>query len=1114
MSECWRIGVDVGGTFADCVARAPDGERRRIKLMTDGRLRTRVRRAGGEVTFLDVPAWAEPVARALRASGPAHGDWVDLSSGEEAPVLGARLLTGTPPGTALPRLELRVGTTRGTNALLEGRLDRVALFTNRGLEGLLEVGTQARLGLFDRVPRKPPCPVQAAVGIGVRRGADGAIVEPLDEAGVREEARAMRAAGFESACVALIHGRLAPGDELRVAAILAEEGFRCVTLAHRDADSHALLDRAQTAAVDAALGSAVGGLLRRVMDAAGGARVLAATSAGRVERAERYRPRDSLLSGPAMGCAAALQAVRGAGIDRAITFDMGGTSTDVARIGPEGLGMRDRSSVAGITIAVPAVDVLSVAAGGGSICRATREGLFVGPASAGADPGPACYGRGGPLTVTDVNLLLGRLPAAGTSLPLDADAARVAAVRAAHESGRELEPMLRGFLALANEHMAAAVRNVSASVGIAPERHALAVFGGAGGQHCCAVADALGITRALLVPHAGFVSAEGAFGAPAADERTPPVHVDERPAAPRRTVMAADGSARPLATGSTVEGPVLVVEHGATVVVEHGWRAAACASGALDLQRVLPRPAPDMTVDVVAARCTAIASHMAAVLQRTARSVNVRDRLDFSCGVLDADAMLAANAPNVPVHLGALGACVRAVHSGRPIGRGETVLVNHPAFGGSHLPDLTVMQAVHGADGRRLGFVAARAHHAEIGGARPGSMVPGARMLAEEGVAIAPTVIAHGGSLDEPAVRGLLARGPWPSRDPDLNIADLRAAIGALELGARSLADLAASVSSELLQDALAALRARSAARTLAIARTLPAEGVEARASLDDGTPIRVRIAPVRDGMELDFSGSGPVHRGNLNAPMAVVRSAVLYALRVRAAVDEPLDDHFAPLNEGFLEPVRLTLPEGVLNPPFDADPARSPAVFCGNTETSQRVTDALLSALGVAACSQGTMNNLTFGNPRFSTYETLGGGSGASPLAPGSSAVHCHMTNTRLTDAEVLERSVPLRVERIAVRRGSGGTGRLAGGDGMVRRIRALEPCVANLASQRRATGPDGAAGGHAGAPGEQRVIRAGGRVERIEGQCSVELGPGDAIEVETPGGGAWGPPSPVSDR
>jgi 5-oxoprolinase (ATP-hydrolysing) len=408
--------------------------------------------------------------------------------------------------------------------------------------------------------------------------------------------------------------------------------------------------------------------------------------------------------------------------------------------------------------------------------------------------------------------------------------------------------------------------------------------------------------------------------------------------------------------------------------------------------------------------------------------------------------------------------------------------------------------------------VAARAHHAEIGGARPGSMVPGARTLAEEGVAIAPTVVARDGSLDESAVRRLLARGPWPSRDPDLNIADLRAAIGALELGARSLADLAASVSPELLRDALAALRARSAARTRAIAGTLPADGVLARASLDDGTPIRVRVSVTGDGMHIDLSGSGPVHRGNLNAPMAVVRSAVLYALRVRAAVDEPLDDHFAPLNEGFLEPVLLTVPEGVLNPPFDDDPARSPAVFCGNTETSQRVTDALLSALGVAACSQGTMNNLTFGNPRFSTYETIGGGSGASPHAPGSSAVHCHMTNTRLTDAEVLERSVPLRVERIAVRRGSGGAGRLAGGDGMVRRIRALEPCVANLASQRRATGPDGADGGQPGAPGLQRAIRADGRIEPLGGECSVELAAGDAIEVETPGGGAWGPATAVT--
>ena len=1112
MSAGWRIGVDVGGTFADCVALAPDGERRRIKLLTDGRLRTRIASGGGRASFLDVPPWALPALQGMQVAQAPDGSWADIASGEEAPVLGARLLTGTRPGMPLPAMELRVGTTRGTNALLEGRLDRVALFVNEGLEGLLEIGTQARLGLFDRVPRKPPCPAQRAFGVRVRRAADGTCVLPFDESHARAQARAARGDGFEAACVAFVHGRMAPEDELRMAAILAETGFRTVTLSHRDGASESLVERAQTAAVDAALATAVGGLLARVAERAPDARLLAASSSGRVTPFADYRPKDSLLSGPAMGCAAALAAVRAAGFERAITFDMGGTSTDVARIGPEGLGMRTRSSVAGVAIAVPAVDVLSVAAGGGSVCRATREGLFVGPASAGADPGPACYGRGGPLTVTDVNLLLGRLPERGTSLPLDRAAAQAAAEREAKRAGRSVDAMLRGFLALANEHMATAVRNVSAAVGLAPQRHALAVFGGAGGQHCCAVADELGITHVLVVPHAGFVSAEGTFAAPSTGAGGAGMHGAIAAGAPERLLVGVDGACTALAADAAVDGPAVIAEPGATIVVDAGWRATPHGSGALGLSRVERREAPDLTVDVIAARCTAIASHMAAVLQRTARSVNVRERLDFSCGVLDAHGNLVANAPNVPVHLGALGACVRSVLAVRAVAPGETVLVNHPAFGGSHLPDLTVIEAVHAEDGRRIAFVAARAHHAEIGGARPGSMVPGARTLEEEGVAIPPTTVARDGALHEAAVRAILASGPWPSRDPDLNVADLRAAIAALRVGSVSLRELDGAVGPGHLHEALELLRARSAARTRAIARALPAAGVVRRELLDDGTAIAVRMTPEGDGLHVDFTGSGGTHPGNLNAPLAVVRSAVLYALRVRAGVDEPLDDHFAPLNEGFLDPVRITVPQGILDPPFDAEPGRSPAVFCGNTETSQRVTDALLAALGVAACSQGTMNNLTFGNARFSTYETLGGGSGAAPGSPGAHAVHSHMTNTRLSDPEVLERTAPLRVERLAVRTGSGGRGAADGGCGMVRRILALEACGANLSSQRRASGPCGAAGGGDGAPGTQRVIRADGTQQELPGEFSAELAAGDAVEVETPGGGAWGAAPGVS--
>ena len=1146
----WRIGVDVGGTFADCVGLSPSGERRRLKLLTDGRLRSRAEGDAAAVQLAAVPAWAAPAlagmeaidaagravqviaaawdgARCMARLSAAAEGWLDLRTGEEAPVLAARLLTGTPPGRPLPAMDLRVGTTRGTNALLEGRGDRVAGFVNEGLEGLFAIGTQQRLGLFDRVPRLPPRVVQDTFPVRARRAADGSVVTPFDEPAVRTAARRAFDAGFRAAAVALLHAVQAPEDERRVAVILREEGFERVALGSDVARVPELLPRAQTAAVDAALGTAVRGLLERIAAALPGTRVHAATSAGNVVALAGYRPKDSLLSGPAMGCAAARASLAAAGITRAITFDMGGTSTDVARVDGGEIALRGASTVAGITVATPSVDVHSVAAGGGSICRATRQGLFVGPASAGADPGPACYGRGGPLTVTDVNLLLGRLPADLPGLPIDRAAAQAAAEREAAAGDRDVEPMLREFLALANEHMAAAVRAVTVIEGHDPRTFALAVFGGAGGQHGCAVADALGITQVVVLPHAGFVSGEGALSAPSQASTEEPPAADLAAAgtgadAPARTAIrqgpesigSSEAGALHPAPSASVVGPALILETGATVCVEDGWEARPDPSGALLLRRTRPAAIDAaLPTDVVAARCTAIATWMAAILQRSARSVNVRDRLDFSCGILSAEGLLCANAPNVPVHLGALGACVRTVLAGREIAADECILVNHPAFGGSHLPDLTVLRPVHDASGRRIAFVAARAHHAEIGGIRPGSMPPDARTLEEEGVTIAPMTVARGGVLDERALRRTLAAARWPSRDPDLNVADVRAALAALDAGAVALAELASAIGSDALARAIAALLSRSAARTQAIASLVPAAGLARTERLDDGTPITVRIDRSGDGLRIDFAGTGGVHPANLNAPLAVTRSAVLYALRMAAGTMEALDEHRAPLNEGFLQPVELHVPAGILNPPFGADPAQCPPVFAGNTETSQRTVDALLGALGIAAASQGTMNNLVIAGHGFGMFETIGGGAGAAPGAAGADAVHVHMTNTRLTDPETLEVRTPLRVERLQVRHGTGGAGAAPGGNGMVRRIRALAACEACFVAERRASAPEGLAGGSPGTPGAQRILRADGTSEPLDGRSTSSLAAGDAIEIETPGGGGHGVPH-VSGR
>ncbi|RLS47377.1 MAG: hypothetical protein DWH86_00415 [Planctomycetota bacterium] len=1241
----WRIGVDIGGTFADCVGIAPDGTRRRIKILTDGRVRTLATRVSDsdfnhtqrpQYALTALPPWAAPSLigmTAVAADGSercvmaAHATsdccvaeidgsespWFDLKSGEEAPVLAARLMLGAPPGTPIAALELRVGTTRGTNALLEGNTDRVAAFVNEGLEGLFAIGTQQRLGLFDLVPRLPPTVVSSVFSIRGRRGPDGQITTALDEARVRSEARRAHASGFRHAAVALLHAPRDPQDEIRVAAILREEGFARVVTGSEVASVPVLLARAQTAGVDAALSSAVHGLLARIAAAMPAAHIFAATSAGGVTGIHEYRPKDSLLSGPAMGCAAARTALALTGIEQAITFDMGGTSTDVARVDGSGIALRGSSSVCGITVASTAVDVHSVAAGGGSICRATREGLFVGPESAGADPGPACYGRGGPLTVTDINLLLGRLPERMASLPMHRAAAERAADHEARASGRDRDVMLRELLALANEHMASAVRAVTEVQGHDPRAFALAVFGGAGGQHACAVADALGMAEVVVLPHAGFVSGEGALTAPRQSIATVPfrsplgdgsslrsalhavsdaarsglqdagsnarliratavtrspgqagtidvelpidgsqftaaeirARFEERfrsmfgrapgNADPEveevRAVVAAlptpcpmDASIRTvlqerdarlfvesaLLPGAVVRGPALILETGATIAVDSGWEASVEPTGALRLRRMIPEPSTrTLPVDVVAARCTAIASWMAAILSRSARSVNIKDRLDFSCGILTADGSLCANAPNVPVHLGALGACVRSITAVRAIEPGEVILTNHPAFGGSHLPDLTVVRAVHDDAGRRIAYVAARAHHAEIGGIRPGSMPPDARTLAEEGVAIAPMRVAHFGTLVEHSLRNVLTSAPYPSRDPDLNVDDVRAAIAAIDAGATALAGLARTIGSDSLTAAIDALLTRSALRTRAIAERVPPAGMTRTELLDDGTPIAVRINRTDDGLCIDFTGSGAVHSGNLNAPIAVVRSAVLYALRLIAGTDEVLDEHRAPLNEGFLKPVELVIPRGILNPEFQADPALCPAVFAGNTETSQRVVDAVLGAFGVAAASQGTMNNLVIANQDFSIFETLGGGAGAVKHSAGTDAVHVHMTNTRLTDPETMELRAPVVLERLAIRHGSGGSGTHNGGAGMIRRIRVLAPCDVCFAAQRRTHGADGILGGADGKPGLQRIVRADGTTVEMPGIFAAHLEPGDAFEVETPGGGAWGPSS-----
>ncbi|HEU0013084.1 MAG TPA: hydantoinase B/oxoprolinase family protein [Longimicrobium sp.] len=1269
MNRPWQIWIDTGGTFTDCLALDPAGGLRRAKVLSssalrgtvaeviapdalrldeewsaaagvlDG-LRLRVLRSGaGSVPI----ARYDPSARVMRLAAAVEaeaGAAVEVASDEEAPVLAARLVTGTPSGAALPPLAMRLATTRGTNALLERRGARTALFITRGFGDLLRIGNQQRPDLFALDVRTREPLYAAAREVDERRAADGSVLVPLDPGALRDAARELAGDGIRSAAVALMHAFRAPEHERAVRDALRDAGFEHVSLSSDLAPFIGLLARADTAVVDAYLGPVIGRYLDGVRRELGGGRLHVMTSAGGLVRPEDFRAKDSLLSGPAGGVVGAAAAGRRSGFPRVIAFDMGGTSTDVARFDGDFEYVWEHE-VGGARIVAPALAIESVAAGGGSVCAFDGQGLRVGPESAGAQPGPACYGAGGPLTLTDANLLLGRLDPARFAIPVDAAPAAAAAdalaARVRAETGEPVtrESLLAGLVEIADERMADAIRGISLRRGYDPAEYALVAFGGAGAQHACGVAARLGIATVVVPTDAGLLSALGIGHAPLerfaecqvlrpldevasgiartfaalADEAAQavaregaspddivvrrrianlryvgqdstlavewddatslrhafearytavyghrpgdrPIEVeslrviastrpepdppladpspaDALPAGTRRAWAGggwADVSLHErdaLSPGARLIGPALIAERHSATWVAPGWTARVDAAVNLVLKQspaahedagATHSRTPALThsrtsvpeavrLELFINRFRALVSEMGEMLRRTALSTNVKERLDFSCALLDAEGELVVNAPHIPVHLGALGLCVRSVRGAIAMEPGDVVVTNHPGFGGSHLPDVTVITPVHDDAGALIGYVASRAHHAEIGGTRPGSMPPAATTLAEEGVVIAPMHLVRGGEARWEAMRDVLAGGPHPSRAIDDNLADLAAAVAANHRGAELLRALAAEHGPDAVAGYMDALKRRAEDGVRAALRGIGDGEYAAEERLDDGSALRVRITVAGEAAAIDFAGSAEVHPGNLNATPAIVRSVVLYVLRL--LVREPL-----PLNEGLLRPVELRIPPGLLNPDFGDDPARDPAVVGGNTEVSQRLTDTLLKALGVAACSQGTMNNVLWGSERFGYYETVCGGSGAGPGWDGASAVHTHMTNTRITDPEVVEHRYPVRVERFGIRRGSGGAGAHPGGDGAVRELTFLEPMSLSVLTQHRREGPYGMDGGLPGAPGRQRVHRASGEVEELGSVDGTEVGEGDRLVLETPGGGGWGKP------
>jgi 5-oxoprolinase (ATP-hydrolysing) len=1154
-------------------------------------------------------------------------------SSDRAPLEGIRKLLGLEPSEAIPPCRVRMGTTLATNALLERTGQRFALVVTRGFRDLLEIGTQARPDLFALAIQKPGVLYSAVLEVDARCDRDGTPLERPDPEALSAELRALRETGIDNVAIVVLGDHRTGELERAIAALARRAGMVEVCTSHELAPRLGLLARGDTASVDAYLTPRLARYLEILQRELPQSRLSLMQSSGGLCDAAHFRGPNALLSGPAGGSVALAHIARELGLPQVLGFDMGGTSTDVSRYAGE-FERRYEHEIAGVRVVAPMLAIHTVAAGGGSICRLREGRLTVGPDSAGSEPGPLCYGNPAAhaLTVSDVDLALGRFVTHRFPFPVLAGPVHAALEQVAaelREAGHGAETanaltVAEGFFEIANHNMAEALRKVSVARGFDVRKHALLVFGGAGGQHACALARLLDVEQVVFHPLSGVLSA---FGLALADvthhalhdagarslsdallseleapfqtlERTARAVVEEqaasagaecmrrvdlrfagtettltlpfattselrlrfeaehaqhfghsRPGAPieltalrvearlpsalahaRTSPLASGPLAEPerrttlwhrgtryddvpvfereaLRSGARIVGPALIAEAVATLVIDPGFELECRPDGILiarplALTAFEPTPAPlarrtprnlppdPVTLEVMSNAFMSIAEQMGHTLQRTAQSTNIRERLDFSCAIFDAKGQLVANAPHIPVHLGAMSESVRAVLTAHPeLALGDVFVTNDPAYGGSHLPDMTVVVPVHDADGTLRFFSATRGHHSDIGGITPGSMPAFSSELSEEGSVFSALRVACAGELDRALILSTLGRGPYPARRPLENLADLEAQIAAAHTGGRLLTELVGDRGLAEVERYMAAvqdLAASSVARAIA---EIPEGSAEFRDQLDDGTPIAVTLRARSGKLELDFGQCGPQVPGNLNAPRAVALAAVLYVLRA-------LVGRAIPLNSGCLRDVRVLIAERSV-----LDPSPGKAVAGGNVETSQRVVDVLLGALGRAAASQGTMNNVSFGQAGFGYYETICGGAGAGPGFAGASAVHTHMTNTRITDPEIIEQRFPVRIREFSVRRGSGGAGRFPGGDGVCREYEFLEALTVSLLGERRLTRPFGLAGG---GPGASARNWHNGQV--VPGHASFEVKAGDRLRIETPGGGGYG--------
>ncbi|MEZ6130341.1 MAG: hydantoinase B/oxoprolinase family protein [Planctomycetaceae bacterium] len=1281
---CWQFWIDVGGTFTDCIGISPDGRVRQFKTLSSGITRGRPEQSSGQ-TIIDPlrtsdpeQFWTGAACRLLNSAGVVLQTTVvksfdaqrgsleltvvpdrtavayELDLNLPAPVLAIRWILALRSGDECPPVRVRFGTTRGTNALLTRTGARTALITTRGFADVPLIGNQDRPDLFAVNIRRPEPLFAAVFEVEERTAGDGSILCAPDLIRIRQDLQrdGLSTERFDSVAICLLNAYCNPVHEEQLETVVRQLGFVDVSRSSEVSGVIRFVPRCDTTILDAYLNPVLRDYLDIMRHHLPGSEIRVMTSTGGLVASPAFRGRDCVLSGPAGGIVGFSKAALQEGYRSAIGFDMGGTSTDVARFA-NGFEFENETTKAGVRIQSPVLAIETVAAGGGSICGFDGTRLFVGPQSAGANPGPACYGAGGPLTVTDLNVFLGRVLPHHFPFPLQMETVRQRLQQlqdhmtsaGAATAGTSLHHLAEGLLRIANDNMVQAIRKVSVAKGYHPADHVLVSFGGAAGQHACSVARSLGIRTILIHPFAGILSA---FGMGQADVRVirqasvlqplneatlkgvaavrerleedarrevmlqgvaeaqiqkPQLSLELRysgtdsglmlPEDSSRTFresfesehqrlfgyvrpekpievatlrievvgraaaiqnIAAPAVAAPVAATTEqtsvwfggvsysavvihrdqlraddcIPGPAIICEPTSTIVIEPGCRATVAESGTVVIEILkadvgiaeIPCHPQDsasaetphhdpVLLEVFNNQFVSIAAQMGETLRRTSTSTNVRERLDFSCALFDHEGRLVVNAPHVPVHLGAMGETVRAIMRDFPAMQpGDVYITNDPYRGGSHLPDVTVITPVFTSDRsadindhrspRPAFFVANRAHHAEIGGIVPGSMPPFSTTLAEEGVLISRRKLVDAGTSCENELRHLLSTGSFPTRAINDNIADLAAQVAANACGVQHLQALAGKHSTTAVQSYMKHIQDTSAGKMRQCLERLPDGVCRFEDSLDDGTVIAVSINIAGDTATVDFTGTAGVHEGNLNANPAITTSAVLYSFRC-------LLDQDVPLNAGVLEPVSIIVPPGLLNPPPGDSPETSPAVVGGNVETSQRIVDVVLGALQLAAASQGTMNNLTFGDATFGYYETICGGAGATSTAAGADAVHTHMTNTRLTDPEVLEQRYPVRLRQFSIRRQSGGAGQHRGGNGVVREIEFLKPLHVSMLSQRRGNHrPYGLGGGQPGHAGCNSLAVNGEHIA-LEGCFSREVQPGTVLKIETPGGGGW---------